>query len=171
MNNLYFTPKSKQLRVNHIFKGIVLCIYLLIGNYVYAQQVDPAKIKAGIDSLKRADTASISVNRQQVNNELKTTPVNTNNNSASAVFGSQLFTTASLSFEPNLRIATPPDYIVGPDDEFLLNIYGIQEANYKLQVLPEGSVYIPQVGLIPVNGLSVEAATKRSDVSGFLSGG
>ena len=161
MNNLYFTPKSKQLRANHFYKSIGICMYLLIGNFVNAQQVDPAKIKAGIDSIKRADTASISVNRQQVNNDLKTTPVNSNNNSASAVYGAQLFTTASLSFEPNLRIATPPDYIVGPDDEFLLNIYGIQEANYKLQVLPEGSVYIPQVGLIPVNGLTVEAATKR----------
>ena len=74
------------------------------------------------------------------------------------MFGSQLFTTASLSFEPNLRIATPMDYVLGPDDELLLNIYGVQEASFHLQVQPEGAVTIPQVGQIHVSGLSLEDA-------------
>lgn len=74
------------------------------------------------------------------------------------VFGSQLFTTTSLSFEPNLRIAAPMDYVLGPDDELLLNIYGVQEANFHLLVQPEGTVTIPQVGQIHVAGLSLEDA-------------
>ncbi len=78
-----------------------------------------------------------------------------------SVFGAQLFTTASLSFEPNLRIATPVDYILGPDDELLLNIYGVQEASFRLLVQPEGIVTIPQVGLIHVAGLPFEEASKQ----------
>lgn len=138
--------------------GIIL-ICLLNEGSVHAQTITAGMI----DSLKKIDTAALRVSRQQVANEVKTTPVN-NAPAASdpkTVFGSQLFTTASLSFEPNLRLATPPDYILGPDDELQLNIYGYQEASYKLQVLPEGSIYIPQVGMIPLSGLSVEAATKR----------
>ena len=149
----------------HSISKISLCLFamaiaLILNTPTKAQTITPGLI----DSLKKTDTAALRVNRQQVPNEIKTTPVNnapTSTSDAKTVFGSQLFTTASLSFEPNLRIATPPDYILGPDDELQLNIYGYQEASYKLQVLPEGSVYIPQVGMIPVSGLSVEAATKR----------
>jgi protein involved in polysaccharide export with SLBB domain len=75
-----------------------------------------------------------------------------------SVFGSQLFTTASLSFEPNLRIATPMNYVLGPDDELLLNIYGVQEANFRLLVRAEGMIIIPQVGQVHVAGLPLEEA-------------
>ncbi len=140
-------------------------IFLLVILILFTQMVEAQTITPGlIDSLKKTDTAALRVDRQQVNNEIKTIPVNNapaSTSDAKTVFGSQLFTTASLSFEPNLRIATPPDYILGPDDELQLNIYGYQEASYKLQVLPEGSIYIPQVGMIAVSGLTVEAATKR----------
>lgn len=76
------------------------------------------------------------------------------------VFGAQLFNSTSLSFEPNLRIATPGDYQIGPDDELLLNIFGVQEASYRLSVQPEGTISIPNVGVIIVAGLTMNDATK-----------
>lgn len=76
------------------------------------------------------------------------------------VFGAQLFTTTSLSFEPNLRIATPADYQIGPDDELVLNIFGVQEASYRLSVQPEGTISVPNVGVITVAGLSIDEAKK-----------
>jgi protein involved in polysaccharide export with SLBB domain len=79
----------------------------------------------------------------------------------SNVFGASFFTTSSLSFEPNLRIATPANYVLGPDDELVLNISGYQEANLRLKVQPEGTVNIPQVGLISVSGLTIDEATRR----------
>ncbi|WP_198018764.1 SLBB domain-containing protein [Asinibacterium sp. OR53] len=87
-----------------------------------------------------------------------------------SVFGSQLFTTASLSFEPNLRIATPMNYVLGPDDELLLNIYGVQEASFHLLVQPEGMITIPQVGQVHVAGLSLEDAITqiKSKLSGTV---
>ncbi|WP_207495305.1 SLBB domain-containing protein [Aridibaculum aurantiacum] len=79
----------------------------------------------------------------------------------STVFGSELFGTTSLSFQPDLKIATPVNYELGPDDELLISVYGVQEASFALTVSPEGSIYIPNVGLIRVAGETVEAASSR----------
>ncbi|MEO5891597.1 MAG: SLBB domain-containing protein [Ferruginibacter sp.] len=78
-----------------------------------------------------------------------------------SIFGSELFATNSLVFEPNLRIATPAGYILGPDDELVINIFGYSEKTYNLRVNEEGSIYIPQVGPISVNGLSMDQATTK----------
>ncbi|WP_448697783.1 SLBB domain-containing protein [Mucilaginibacter sp. AW1-3] len=80
---------------------------------------------------------------------------------SSNVFGSSFFDSPSLSFEPNLRVATPVNYILGPDDELLINVSGYQETNIKTAVQPEGAIFIPQVGSIIVNGLTIEEATAR----------
>ncbi len=77
------------------------------------------------------------------------------------VFGSELFNTRSEMFEPNLRIPTPTNYVLGPDDELSIDVYGYQETNPRLTVSPEGNINIPNVGYVYVNGLTVEQATKR----------
>lgn len=79
----------------------------------------------------------------------------------SRIFGADLFKTNGLSFEPNLRIATPSNYVIGPDDELLIDIYGYSEANYQLTVSPEGTINVPYVGVIQVGGLTIEAASSR----------
>jgi protein involved in polysaccharide export with SLBB domain len=78
----------------------------------------------------------------------------------SDVFGSSFFNTPSLSFEPNLRIATPVNYILGPDDELLITVSGYQEAVFRAKVQPEGTVFLPQVGTISVAGVTIEKATE-----------
>ena len=80
---------------------------------------------------------------------------------ADRVFGSQLFRNSSISFEPDLRIATPRNYIIGPDDELLIDISGNNEASYKLKVSPEGTIRMQYVGTINVVGLTVEQAAVR----------
>lgn len=77
------------------------------------------------------------------------------------VFGASLFQNANLSFEPNLRIATPKSYIVGPDDEILVDIYGASVANMRLKVSPEGTVKIENLAPVVVNGLTIEQAEQR----------
>jgi protein involved in polysaccharide export with SLBB domain len=79
----------------------------------------------------------------------------------SKIFGAALFANSNLTFEPNLRLATPVDYQVGPDDEILIDIYGYSEASYQLKVSPEGSINIPMVGIVPVAGATMEQATSR----------
>ena len=80
---------------------------------------------------------------------------------ASTVFGSELFNNPTPIFEPNLRIPTPKNYTLGPDDELVIDVFGYQEANYHLTVSPEGSINIPFIGIVPVVGLTVEQATRR----------
>ncbi|MEO5907698.1 MAG: hypothetical protein ABIR50_04455, partial [Ginsengibacter sp.] len=38
-----------------------------------------------------------------------------------SIFGSELFTTSSTVFEPNLRIPAPVGYVLGPDDEIVIS--------------------------------------------------
>lgn len=81
--------------------------------------------------------------------------------SSSTVFGSELFNNPTPIFEPNLRIPTPKNYILGPDDELIIDVFGYQEANYHLTVSPEGSINIPFIGIVPVTGITIEQSTKR----------
>lgn len=76
------------------------------------------------------------------------------------IFGSELFNNSSLNFEPNLKIATPLNYELGPGDQVEIAVYGIQEVAHSLSVSDEGFVYIPNVGQIKVAGLTIEAATQ-----------
>ena len=77
------------------------------------------------------------------------------------IFGEDLFKNENLTFEPNLRMATPKSYVVGPDDELLIDLSGDNEANYKLKVSPDGTIRLQYVGLISVGGLSIEQATSK----------
>jgi protein involved in polysaccharide export with SLBB domain len=77
------------------------------------------------------------------------------------VFGSELFKNSKISFEPNLRMATPKSYVIGPDDELLIDLTGDNEANYNLKVSPDGTIRLQYVGLVSVSGLSIEQATSK----------
>ncbi|MEO6728377.1 MAG: SLBB domain-containing protein [Candidatus Dojkabacteria bacterium] len=80
------------------------------------------------------------------------------NNTPSEIYGQSFFSNPKLSFEPNVRLATPQGYIVGPDDELVVILSGLNETSVKSKVTPEGMVQIPYVGLVLVNGLSIEQA-------------
>lgn len=77
------------------------------------------------------------------------------------IFGSSLFSGQAARFESDLRMATPSNYVIGPDDQLLIDIYGQSEAFHSLTVTPEGNIVIPYVGVVSVNGLTMEAATAR----------
>ncbi len=76
------------------------------------------------------------------------------------IFGADLFRNAKAnSFVPDLKIATPVNYIVGPDDEIDINVYGNSSIDWNLTVTPEGNINIPGVGVLNVSGKTIEAAT------------
>ena len=77
------------------------------------------------------------------------------------VFGSELFDTPTLNFEPNLKLATPVNYVLGPGDELQISVYGIQEFSDAVPVTVEGKVTIQYVGQIAVSGMTIEAATVK----------
>lgn len=77
------------------------------------------------------------------------------------VFGSTLFSNKTLTFEPDLRLATPKNYVLGPDDELIIDITGYAQATYRPRVSPEGSIRLENLSPIYVNGLSIEEASSR----------
>lgn len=77
------------------------------------------------------------------------------------IFGLEIFNSGVISFAPNYRIATPVNYILGPDDEINITIFGYQEAKYNLTVSPEGDINIPYVGVVYVAGLTIEQASAK----------
>ncbi|MFN6081542.1 MAG: polysaccharide biosynthesis/export family protein, partial [Bacteroidota bacterium] len=78
-----------------------------------------------------------------------------NSLTAQKIFGAELFNNKALTFEPNLKIATPANYQLGPEDELFIDVYGFSEASYKLKISAEGNIRIPSVGIIQLNGLTI----------------
>lgn len=77
------------------------------------------------------------------------------------IFGSELFDNPDLNFEPDTKLATPVNYILGPGDELQISVYGVQEYNANVPVTVEGKISIQYVGEIAVSGLTIEAATQK----------
>lgn len=77
------------------------------------------------------------------------------------VFGRDIFNNRLLSFEPNMNIATPQDYVLGPGDQLVIDIYGASQKSYELTVSPEGAVTVPGYGPVQVGGLTVAAAQNK----------
>lgn len=102
-------------------------------------------------------TTNPSPGTREVRNEVPTSePIQAN----SKIFGAELFTGTSV-FQPDLKIATPVNYQLGPDDELQISVYGLQEASWNLTISPEGTIYVPNVGEIKVSGYTVEEARDR----------
>ena len=79
------------------------------------------------------------------------------------IFGSKLFSAVDrkLTFEPNLNLATPQNYVLGPGDMLNIDIYGMSEQSYEAVVSPEGNLMLDNVGPVSVSGLTIEDATRR----------
>ena len=77
------------------------------------------------------------------------------------VFGRDIFNKKSLTFEPQMNIATPQNYVLGPGDQLIIDIYGDTQKSEKLTVSPEGDVTVPDYGPVHVSGLSVTSAQSR----------
>jgi protein involved in polysaccharide export with SLBB domain len=79
----------------------------------------------------------------------------------SNIFGREMFTNKQLNFEPNLRLPTPANYVLGPDDELSVDITGYAYQHYDLRISAEGTVKIESLAPIYLNGLSVQKAREK----------
>ncbi len=77
------------------------------------------------------------------------------------VFGRDIFNSTDLTFEPEMNIATPQDYHLGPGDIVYVDIYGASQKTLDCTVSPEGSITIEGFGPLQVGGLTVEQANAR----------
>lgn len=77
------------------------------------------------------------------------------------VFGRDIFNNKLLTFEPNMNIATPQNYVLGPGDEVIVDIYGASQKSETLTVSPDGAITVPGYGPIQVAGLTVAGAQSK----------
>ena len=77
------------------------------------------------------------------------------------IFGHDIFNNKNLTFEPNMNIATPQDYRLGPGDNVFIDIYGASQSTIESTVSPDGTVTIEGYGPISVGGLTVAEANAR----------
>ena len=74
------------------------------------------------------------------------------------IFGHDLFYNKKLTFEPNMNIATPENYHLGPGDAVYIDIYGASQKTIEGTVSPDGNVTIEGFGPIHVSGMTVSQA-------------
>jgi protein involved in polysaccharide export with SLBB domain len=79
-------------------------------------------------------------------------------NSTKSIFGHDIFTTQSLTFEPNSNLATPDNYILGPGDEVIINVWGDSETSIRAIISPQGNIQVERIGPIYLSGLTVKEA-------------
>ena len=76
-------------------------------------------------------------------------------------FGSDFFNNKNISEAPQLFIATPSDYRLGPGDELIINLYGASENTYSVKISRNGTLKIDKAAPIYLSGLSINSAKKR----------
>lgn len=77
------------------------------------------------------------------------------------VFGRNIFNNKNLSFEPNMNIATPQNYRLGPGDAVFIDVYGASQKTIESTVSPDGYVTIENYGPVQVSGLTVSQANAK----------
>lgn len=77
------------------------------------------------------------------------------------VFGRDIFNKKNLTFEPNMNIATPRNYVLGPGDAVYIDIYGASQKTVSATVSPDGYITIEGFGPIHVSGLTISQANSR----------
>lgn len=74
------------------------------------------------------------------------------------VFGRNIFNNPYLTFEPNMNMATPANYHLGPGDNVIIDIWGASQLTYEGEISPDGTVTIDGVGPVKLNGMTVSQA-------------
>lgn len=77
------------------------------------------------------------------------------------MFGEEMFDNLDLSFEPNPHVTSPPNYVIGINDQLVVDVFGLSENTRKLKVSTEGTIRFPNLGPIRVAGLTLEQATEK----------
>ena len=121
-------------------------------------------VKQELNTAKAGTTTEINTNASDdvadVESDVQATS-NTNEGVGKKVFGRDIFNQRALSFEPNMNIATPQNYVLGPGDQVIVDVYGASQRTLQLTISPEGDITVPGYGPIQVSGLTVASANAK----------
>ena len=76
-------------------------------------------------------------------------------------FGSDFFKNKNIVESPQLFVATPSDYRLGPGDDLIINLFGASEITYSVQISRNGNVKFEKLAPVYLSGLSIRSASKR----------
>ncbi|MBQ3243123.1 MAG: SLBB domain-containing protein [Bacteroidaceae bacterium] len=78
------------------------------------------------------------------------------------VYGRNLFNNELLTFEPAMNIPTPVDYVLGPGDQVIIDIWGASQQNIEGVISPDGYIVVEGVGPVNFSGLTVAEAIEHA---------
>ena len=121
----------------------------------------------GLDSTSRSRD-----NEDKLTEETNKTAEETKQNPGSEnkteeVFGRNIFNNKQLTFEPDINVATPQDYRLGPGDEIIIDIWGASENTIRQEISPDGNISVNGLGVISLNGMNIADAKEylKSELS------
>ena len=74
------------------------------------------------------------------------------------IYGQDLFSNSKITYEPNLNIPTPIDYVLSIGDEVIIDVWGDSQFSVKESISPEGIIHIPSLGPINISGMTMASA-------------
>ncbi|MCQ2058935.1 MAG: SLBB domain-containing protein [Bacteroidaceae bacterium] len=77
---------------------------------------------------------------------------------APQIYGHSIFSTPNQNFVPSYNIPTPVSYQLAAGDQIVIDLWGGTSASFAYTISPEGSVTIPNVGPVYLNGQTIESA-------------
>lgn len=106
----------------------------------------------------QAQTEVKRVNNGETSPAVKTTK---QQSTKKEVFGQDIFRKKSMTFEPQMNIATPKNYVLGPGDQVVVDIYGASQQQFVNDITPDGNITISDYGPIQLAGLDLQQATRK----------
>ena len=133
------TQDEKRSRQRGEMSGVVKGLRTTSETYS-ARQTDVAG-----DSLQMMDNRSLSQEKET-------------EDPTSQIYGHNIFTNDNLTFEPNVNVATPENYRLGPGDEVIIDVWGASETTIRQTISPEGSILVNNLGPVYLSGKTVKEA-------------
>ena len=119
--------------------------------------------KGGVKLAEVNKKDAIDFSRDTINIIEKPTAIKPSQNiepNSLGIYGTDFFNQTNIKFTPDFNVATPKGYIIGPGDELIILLTGLNESSVRSKVSPEGNLQIPYAGIVYVNGFSIEQATR-----------
>ncbi len=98
---------------------------------------------------------------QNVEHDVQATQGTAPDANGKKVFGRDIFAQANPSFQPNANMPIPDNYVLGPGDQVIVDIYGASQNTIVHTISPEGTITVSGYGPIYLSGLSVAAAQSK----------